>query len=278
MFTGRKLLIATKHRKEKVIAPLMEKAFGVLCFTSDAFDTDTLGTFSGEIKREKDAVTTLRKKCLLAHQTTNCDLIIASEGSFGAHPTLFFASANEEIIMFKDFKNDIEITARELSTETNNSGKIIETETDLRKFADSVQFPSHGIILKSSEINPIKIYKDFDSMKDLLKHYNDLGSEYSNIYAETDMRAHRNPTRMNVIEKTTYTLIDKIKNCCPSCKTPGFVVISAQFGLPCALCSLPTRSTLSHLYQCKKCGFQQKKMYPRGIQEEDPTYCDNCNP
>jgi len=92
------------------------------------------------------------------------------------------------------------------------------------------------------------------------------------------MRAHRNPMRMNVIEKTTSLLIDKIKNCCPSCKTPGFDIISAQFGLPCALCSLPTRSTLSHLYQCKKCGFQQVKMFPRGIQVEDPTYCDNCNP
>ena len=278
MFTGRKLLIATKHQKENVIAPILEKALGVHCFTSTAFDTDILGTFSGEIERKNDALTTVRNKCLLAHQTTNCDLILASEGSFGAHPTLFFASANEEILMLKDFKNDIEIMARQLSVETNNSGKNIQSEIELREFAAVVQFPSHGIILKSSEINPVTICKDFDSIEDLVQQYNEFQLRRFHVFAETDMRAHRNPTRMKVIEKATYLLIDKINICCPSCKTPGFNIISAQFGLPCAQCSMPTRSTLSHLYQCKKCGFEQVKMYPRGIQVEDPTYCDNCNP
>ena len=53
MFEGRNLLIATKHRKETVIAPLFSDAFGVHCFISDEFDTDSLGTFSGEIARKK---------------------------------------------------------------------------------------------------------------------------------------------------------------------------------------------------------------------------------
>jgi len=33
MFEGRKLIIATKHQKEKVIAPIVEKALGCNCFT-----------------------------------------------------------------------------------------------------------------------------------------------------------------------------------------------------------------------------------------------------
>lgn len=45
MFLNRKLLIATKHNKEKVIAPLFEKQPGVTSFVIDLFDTDTLGTF-----------------------------------------------------------------------------------------------------------------------------------------------------------------------------------------------------------------------------------------
>ena len=32
MFKGRNLLIATKHEKEKVIAPILEKELGVKCF------------------------------------------------------------------------------------------------------------------------------------------------------------------------------------------------------------------------------------------------------
>ncbi len=97
MFQGRKLLVATKHKKEEVIAPILEKEFGVQCYTSNSFDTDLLGTFSGEVPRKEDALTTLRTKCFLSLDSTDCDLVVASEGSFGSHPVIFFAQANEEI-------------------------------------------------------------------------------------------------------------------------------------------------------------------------------------
>jgi len=47
MFERRRLIIATKHQKEQVIAPLLENTLGVSCFIDESFDTDTLGTFSG---------------------------------------------------------------------------------------------------------------------------------------------------------------------------------------------------------------------------------------
>ena len=89
MFEGRPLIIATKHEKEKVIAPILEKELGVKCFLALDLDTDKLGTFSGEVERHDDPITTARKKCLLAMELTNCDLAVASEGSFGPHPTIF---------------------------------------------------------------------------------------------------------------------------------------------------------------------------------------------
>lgn len=278
MFKGRKLLIATKHQKETVIATLFHSELEIQSFTSDAFDTDTLGTFSGEIDRKEDAITTLRNKCIGASKAANCDLVVASEGSFGAHPSIFFASANEELVMLKDFKNDIEIVAREISLDTNFNGKIILNESDLLSFATQVNFPSHGIILKPSEKNYTKIYKGIISKEILIEKYHELKNEFHTVYAETDMRAMYNPTRMKVIEKATQKLIEKIKNICPNCSTPGFDIVSAQPGLPCENCYLPTRSTLSYLYQCKKCDFKKEELYPRGIKFEDPTYCDNCNP
>jgi hypothetical protein len=45
VFPGRKLLIASKHQKEEVIAPLLEKALEVTCIVPANFDTDELGTF-----------------------------------------------------------------------------------------------------------------------------------------------------------------------------------------------------------------------------------------
>ena len=61
MFEGRKLLIATKHKKEIVIAPILEKELGVTCFVAPDLDTDELGTFTGEVERRDDPFTTARK-------------------------------------------------------------------------------------------------------------------------------------------------------------------------------------------------------------------------
>jgi hypothetical protein len=96
IFKNRKLLIATKHQKEKVIAPIVESELGVTCFIDNSFDTDILGTFTGEVERELDPISTVREKCLQAMKINNCDLVIASEGSFGPHPSIFFVNADDE--------------------------------------------------------------------------------------------------------------------------------------------------------------------------------------
>tara|TARA_B110000116_G_C16594769_1_gene472242 strand:+ start:294 stop:461 length:168 start_codon:yes stop_codon:yes gene_type:complete len=54
MFKGRPLIIATKHEKEKIIAPLLEDNLGGISFVNPDFDTDMLGTFSGEVERKTD--------------------------------------------------------------------------------------------------------------------------------------------------------------------------------------------------------------------------------
>ncbi len=278
MFAGRKVLIATKHKKELVMAPILKKELSISSYVSEQFDTDTLGTFSGEIERKDDALVTLRNKCILAANTTKSDFVIASEGSFGAHPSIFFAHANQELVMLKDFKNDLEIIAKEISLETNFNGQKISNETDLLTFAKKVNFPSHALILKSDEVNFSTIFKGIQSEKELLEKFYEIQKKNGCVYVETDMRAMYNPTRMKVIEKATWQLIEKIKSLCPTCQTPGYDIIDAVSGLPCELCKNPTRSTLYYLYRCKKCQYSNKKMFPRGITYEDPTYCDTCNP
>jgi hypothetical protein len=278
MFNGRKLVIATKHQKEKVITPIFEKELNVKCFVASNLDTDELGTFTGEIERKDDPVTTARKKCLLAMQLNQCDLAIASEGSFGPHPTIGIINADDEILVLIDKKNNLEFISRELSTQTNFNGSEIKSYTELEKFSKLVKFPTHGIILRRLKDAKEDIYKGITTEKDLKKAYDFLMDKYSSVYAETDMRALYNPTRMQVIEKTTKKLIEKIKTLCPKCSTPGFSITDAKPGLVCQNCNLPTRSTLLHILSCQSCGFKQEKMYPSRIFSEDPMYCDFCNP
>lgn len=278
MFEGRKLVIGTMHGKENVIAPIFQNGIGVQCFIPNKFDTDFFGTFSGEIERKSSSIETVREKCLTAMNSYNCNLGIASEGSFGSHPSIFFANANEEILIFIDKKNDLEIIAREISLETNFNASVITCYEELVEFANNVNFPSHALILRNAEKNYSEIIKGIHSWEGLKKGYLSLKKHSATIYVETDMRAMCNPTRMKLINDVAIKLLDKIKSHCPECFTPGFSVTSAKLGLKCSLCGCETRSVLSHIYSCNKCDYVNEKMYPKGKKREDPMYCDYCNP
>ncbi len=278
MFANRTLLIATKHSKEFVIAPLFEKSLMVKCVVNHDFDTDLLGTFSGEIERKSDVIETLRKKCLLALQSTNFDLVVASEGSFGAHPSHFLAHADDEFLMFKDLKNNLEIIERKLSFKTNFNQTVVENQKMLEDFAQKVMFPSHGIILKSSEKNPESIIKDCSTLSQLIEAFYSLKRNHNSVFVETDMRAHKNPTRMEIIKETTIQILKKINTLCPNCKFPGFDVKKINPGLPCESCGFKTKSTLSHIYGCNACNFTEEVFFPLDKKTEEPLYCDFCNP
>jgi len=278
VFSGRKLVIATMHGKEASIAPIISEAIGVECFVPNNFDTDQFGTFSGEIERKTSPLETARLKCLKAMEQTKCDMAIASEGSFGQHPELFFTAANEEFLLFLDKKNDLEIIARELSTLTNYRAQQVTDEKELRAFSQAVGFPDHGIILKKSQTDFSETVKGITDANTLNQVFSHLISSYGCAYIETDMRALYNPTRMHVIQLATHQLVKKIKSICPNCNTPGFGITSAKQGLLCRQCSFPTRSTLSFVSCCQKCGFEEEEKYPHGKQKEDPMYCDFCNP
>lgn len=278
MFQGRSLLIATKHEKEKVLAPLFESALGVRCYTSSQLDTDIFGTFSGELSRQSSPLETVRDKCLWAIHQTDADLVLSSEGSFGSHPSLFFAHADEEWLMLIDKKNDIEIFVREISLETNFAASTVNNDDELNAFAEKYLFPEHGLVVKDQCDSPVRITKGIVRWEELYEEVHFYFRQGKNCYVETDMRAHMNPTRMKVIQKAGESLLQKIGSTCPSCQTPGFGVVKVHSGLPCEWCESPTKSTFSHVYECQKCYFQVEKKFPNQKTHESPEFCNYCNP
>lgn len=278
MFNGRQLLIATRHGKEQVIRPILENSLSVHCIISSDIDTDLFGTFTGELPRKDSPVETLRKKCLYAMEQTGADLALASEGSFGPHPQLYMLSANEEWMIFVDKRNQLEIIARELSANTNFSGQYVHSREELEQFAQKALFPSHALILRNAEGGVKEIIKGIQDENILYREFERMNPVYSRVFVETDMRAMHNPTRMQVIAAVTDKLVEKINRCCPACNTPGFDVVKVVQGLPCSLCTSPTRSIKTLIYGCKKCKFEQSVDHPDQKEKEDPMYCDYCNP
>lgn len=278
MFQNRQLLIATKHNKERVIAPLLEEALGVTCVVNDTFDTDTLGTFTGEVERTLDPLATAREKCLRALQHSNCNLAVASEGSFGPHPLYYFVPADEELLLFMDTLHNIEIVVREISTETNFSSSNVQTAEELLVFAKQAGFPSHALILRNPDNEPAFIHKGIQDEATLLQLFERLHAQFNTVVVQTDMRAMYNPTRMEVIKQAAQKLLKKINSLCPQCQMPGFGKTDATTGLVCSLCGSPTHSVRSYIYVCAHCAFTKEELYPHGKEKEDPGYCNVCNP
>ncbi len=278
LFENRNLLIVTKHGKEVVLKPLLEENLKVKCTLNLEFDTDTFGTFSGEVDREDDALTTLRKKCLATMLYHNVDLAVASEGSFGPHPSAFFASADDELVILIDVKNNLEIIGRKISLETNFAQSEFTDSNLFLSFLQEVKFPSHKIILKNKAEKNFEIYKNISTEEEALRVFKILLSKFGSVSAQTDMRAMNNPTRMKVIKEAAQDLIKKVKTSCPKCEFPGFSSYKSVAGLPCSCCKLPTKSILYNVLKCSKCNYKEKKYYPRTLEFEDPTFCDYCNP
>lgn len=278
MFSGRKLLIVTQHGKERVIAPTMESQLGVICTHAKNFDTDQFGTFTGETERTLDPLSAAREKCIGGMTLNCCDLAVASEGSFFPHPNIPFVPLHEEVLIFIDTRNNLEISIKQHSIETNFGSTVATREEDLIDFAHQSKFPAHKLMLRKTKDDFDEIFKGIGDWQTLLTTFSKLLKKYASVYVETDMRAMNNPTRMSVIQSATRKLVDKINSLCPSCNTPGFGVMHIQSGLPCELCGAPTKSILSEIHQCKACSFQFEKLYPNQKTTEDPMYCDFCNP
>ena len=277
-FEGRQLVIASMHQKEKVLQPLLEASLKVDVAVADGLNTDLLGTFSGEVERIADPMSTARKKCELAMELTGSDLAIASEGSFGAHPATFFLPANEEWLLLIDRKHQLEIHARHLSTSTNFAGEAFSSLEELDAFASKVGFPSHGLILRRNKDNLVGLLKGITDPDLLRTAALQLLETQGAGFVETDMRAMYNPSRMQVIQETAQLLLQKLNSFCPSCQLPGFAVTSAVPGLPCSLCGTPSSAALTHLMVCNHCQHQEKVDFPHGKKTEDPQYCQVCNP
>lgn len=264
------------HGKEIVIGAKMKQFFGVSSCTDKDFNTDEFGTFSGEVERIVSPYESALRKCELAHEKFNVDLVIASEGSF--YMTYGFVATNHEFLLLKDYKNDIEIKADFITHDTNFNGELFTKLEGLGDYLDKCKFPSHALLLRPKPDSYQRIdkgVKDIAILERLMKSYL---IEFGTVYLETDMRAMYNPTRMLSIASATDKLVSKMQSKCPNCSIPGFDVKRVEFGLPCELCLHPTKGVKKHVYECDKCSFSNEVLYPDNKSFQDAMYCDVCNP
>ncbi|HMA46735.1 MAG TPA: DUF6671 family protein, partial [Frankiaceae bacterium] len=79
---------------------------------------------------------------------------------------------------------------------------------------------------------------------------------------ETDLRAHQNPTRMEVIAEVARRLARRLGTPCPACGVPGFGAVEAGPGLPCTACGTPSERVRADVLGCVRCAFRLVRQSP----------------
>ncbi len=282
VYAGSCIILTTKHAKSLAIAPpFLEKLeASVLEYV---VDTDKLGTFSGERERPGTALECARRKCewSLHKLGGKVEFALASEGSFGPHPSMPFLPCDHEILYFIDCKRGFHLHLSHLSEKTNYRVQSLDSLEKLQKFAKDAQFPSHALILRPHNRGVKEpIFKGLNSpealeeaFKECLKYSSD-----GKVWVETDMRAQFNPLRMGVIGDLAARLCEQLQTYCPKCESPGWGRVRQEKGLKCSWCGLKTDLIESEILGCVKCDYQEKVQRSDGIKEADPSNCQYCNP
>jgi len=275
-YKNERVLLASKHEKERVVRPVFFDKLGCEIYTSD-FDTDQFGTFTGEIPRAKNAYETCILKAKSAAMAADCFFSVASEGSFGPHPSIPFFASDHEIMVFVDLKNNWVIADQLVTPKTNYNMLTLHANTEIETFLQSVQFPSHAVTLQVNHTKEVlgKGIQDVSRLNHLITTGFTKGDE---LLLATDMRAMVNPTRMDALSLLAEKLAARILTSCHSCGAPGFGFISTTEKLPCGLCDSPTSMYRFEVWGCVACEHKEKKPRHDKLEKADPTYCKYCNP
>ena len=279
-FQGRTAVIANKHKKEVVIAPLLENHLGLKIIVPEEIDTDQFGTFTRDVVRKGTQLEAARAKAEEGMRLTGADIGIASEGTFGPHPDSPFISANTEIVVLLDKKHGLEIIGGNVSLKTNENHRYVNSVEEAKEFAQAIGFPSHGLVIRAHPDISLGMVKGITTEEQLEKAIKKFLKVplIGKVFLETDMRAYVNPTRMENIKLATEDLIKNAKRTCPKCGIPGFSISKKEPGLPCETCGLKTDMTLADIYTCKKCNYIKKELYPDGKKTAYAGNCGYCNP
>ena len=271
IYGGLTAALATRHGKERVIAPAFAAATGLCVTVPPGIDTDALGTFTGEVTRPASMRDTARLKARRGMAAAGLPFGIASEGSFGPHPVVPFVAAGRELMIFIDDMHGIEVVEEAVSEHTNFAALDLVPGTDVDRFLARVGFPQHAVVLRWRE-RVIKGIDTHDQLASLLS----LCTGPAQL--ETDMRAHMNPTRMAEIGKLAVTLARRMATLCPACTAPGFGPVRREAGLPCADCETPTPLVKTIVSGCAVCGHEAWVPRSDGRTTASPAECPACNP
>ncbi len=271
--------LLTKHHKLALIAPALAP-LGFEVQLTEAFDTDQLGTFSGEVARTQSPVDCVKTKAKLASELTALPYGLGSEGSFGGGPLPGLMNWDEELLCLYNHSSSQFIIAR-----ASGPVPLSEIETDqleLIKQHIAKHDAAQGWILCSPfglSKQWVKGLTGFEQVCQALTEAKLLSSESTlavPIRLSPDLRAHYCPSRRCYIEQAAAELAKRLQALCPVCAAADFWPDAFETGLPCSACTYPTQRVNYLIKHCKCCGHTEREAAADSF--ADPADCPLCNP
>jgi len=280
-YRGRTVALATKHGKERQIAPPLREVLNMSIRVPDTIDTDLLGTFTGEMPRRGSPVEAVLQKAHMGMQLSNLLLGLANEGSFGPHPEMPMLIVDTELLLFVDDELGLQIQEVLVSEDVVAAHCTARSIEELTQFLTRSRFPSHGLIVRPHGLvvseHIVKGITDIEVLRQAIKQSVFLSPD-GLAHIETDLRAHMNPTRQRVITRLAEHIAQRLLQQCPYCDTPGWGRVDVARGLACEWCGEATRLVSEDIYGCPLC--PHRKYVPRsdGLRYAPAAQCSLCNP
>lgn len=278
-YTGRVAVLATRHDKLPLIAPPLTRAVG-LRVEAVAVDTDTLGTFTGDIPRPGPPLDTAIAKARLGMSAAGQALGIASEGSTGPDPALPIAISDRELVVLVDDEAGIVVWESHRSWDVVTATTAVASGEDLDEFLTRAGFPAHQLIVRPNSGPAQPIHKGICHRSDLVDAVAACAAVAIDHLArvETDLRAHACPSRRRVIAAAAQRLADRLAARCPSCAAPGWGRVEVLLGVPCAWCGTEVARPRAEVDGCAACEHRETRPIIPPEAYADPGQCPVCNP
>lgn len=274
MYEGRRASLATKHDKLPLVAPPMLREIGLEVCVAE-IDTDSFGTFAGDIPRPADMLKTAVAKARAGMRKLGMPIGFASEGSIGRDG--FMPISDLELVVFVDdeigFHVSEAVTSYDIVAHSWTQNFADPREEDLKRAG----FPDHGLIVRCQDVSAGVVFKGIHDPAKLKSAIEQLRSQgMDEVVVESDLRANHCPSRRSNIRVAAERLAIRLTRRCPSCDCPGWGEVRKVRGRVCASCHAPTYMVMGHVNGCAACGMQKEELH--GLEPADPSNCPYCNP
>ncbi len=268
--------LATRHDKGPLISPAMSDILGLAVHTVDV-DTDSLGTFTGEIERVGSMFDVAVAKARLGMTASGHSIGIASEGSIAPPPDVPWVVRDLELVVLVDDSRNLAIGELASSYDIVTVSDVVSPDDDLHELVRRADFPRHGLVVRPSAGPADAVTKGIVTRSGLLDAVR-LAAESSTdgrAIVETDLRAHMCPSRRPTIAAAARNLAERMARLCPSCDGPGWGTLRFEAGAECEECGEETPVIRFEIDGCASCGHERRSEITPTV---DPSRCAWCNP